>query len=96
MGALVLSGFGLSQGNVVKGGDNAPSLKVEWNADRTQCRVNVGTMQYGGCVNTASDTKAVLVLLREMYDTPRVVASLPNKSVPRCWTARIARRWMGI
>jgi len=69
MGALALSGVGLSQGNVVTGGDNAPSLKVEWNADRTHFRVNVGTMQYGWCVNTASNTKAVLVLLREMHDS---------------------------
>ena len=69
MGALVLSGSSLSHGNVVKGGDNAQSLKVEWNADRTQFRVNVGEVHYGWFVKTASNTKAVLVLLREMYDS---------------------------
>jgi len=69
METLALSSSTLSPGNLVTGGDNAPSLKVEWNADRTHIRVKVGEVYYGWFVNTASNKKTVLVLLREMYDS---------------------------
>ena len=69
MGAMDVSGSALSYGRDMKDIDNAPPLKVEWNSERTQFRVQVGPVYYGWFANTASNRKAVLVLLRDMYDS---------------------------
>jgi len=67
--------FSMCAGSLLLGGksahrvDNVPSLKVEWNDDRTKFRVRVGAVYYGWFLTTAANKKAVLVLLREMYDS---------------------------
>ncbi len=62
MSALALPDSALTGGRPVNDGNNASSLEVEWNADRTRFRVKVGPVYYGWCVDTASNKKAVLVL----------------------------------
>ncbi len=69
MGAMAGSGSGLSCGSGMKDSDNAPPLKVEWNTERAQFRVQVGQVYYGWLANTASKRNGVLVLLRAMYDS---------------------------
>ena len=69
MGAMAVSGPALSCGSGMKGIDNAPPLKVEWNAERTQFRIQVRHVYYGWFANTVSNRKVVLVFLREMYDS---------------------------
>ena len=69
MGAMAVSGSALSCGRSMKDTDNAPPLRVEWNTERTQFRVQVGHVYYGWFANTVSNRKVVLVLLREMYDS---------------------------
>lgn len=48
--------------------DMAPALDVEWSAEKAQFRVKVGQVDYGWFADTSLNKKAVLVLLREMYD----------------------------
>ncbi len=48
--------------NPVEGSDMAPTLEVEWSAEKTQCRVKVGQVYYGWFADTGSNKKAVLVL----------------------------------
>ena len=42
MGAMAGSGSALSRGSGMNGIDNTSVLKVEWNSERTQFRVQVG------------------------------------------------------
>ncbi len=44
-------------------------LEVEWNEKEHQFRVKIDTTYYGWFADTASNRKAVLVFLREMYDS---------------------------
>ena len=69
MTVLELSGSGLLSGNVLELALGFRSFDVEWNADRTQFRVKVGEVYYGWFVYSTSNKKAVLVFLREMYDS---------------------------
>lgn len=49
--------------------ERQPRLEIEWNEEEKQFRVNVGKMYCGWFVDTPSNRKAVLVFLREMYDS---------------------------
>ena len=44
-------------------------LEIEWNTEAQQFRVKVNTTYYGWFADTPSNRKAVVVLLREMYDS---------------------------
>lgn len=44
-------------------------LEIEWNTEEQQFRVKVNTTYYGWFADTPSNRKAVVVLLREMYDS---------------------------
>lgn len=68
MVGMILSGSVFSGGSLMEGVKSPPSLKIDWNAERTQFRVIVGEVVYGWFVNSASNRKAVLVFLREMSD----------------------------
>ncbi|MHC4621900.1 MAG: hypothetical protein ACYTEQ_29530, partial [Planctomycetota bacterium] len=46
-----------------------PRLEIEWNKEEEQFRVKIDTTYYGWFADTASNRKAVLVFLREMYDS---------------------------
>jgi transposase-like protein len=49
--------------------DKQPRLEIERNKEEQQFRVKVDTRYYGWFADTASNRKAVLVFLREMYDS---------------------------
>jgi transposase-like protein len=46
-----------------------PRLEIEENKEKNQFRVKIDTRYYGWFAETASNRKAVLVFLREMYDS---------------------------
>ncbi len=49
--------------------EKEPRLEIECNKEEQQFRVQVGKLYYGWFVDTPSNRKAVLVFLREMYDS---------------------------
>jgi transposase-like protein len=49
--------------------ERQPRLEIEWNKEEKQFRVKVDTTYYGWFGDTPSNRKAVLVFLREMYDS---------------------------
>ncbi|MCP4608756.1 MAG: hypothetical protein GY845_08585, partial [Planctomycetes bacterium] len=54
--------------NPVQGSEKQSGLEIEFNKEGKQFRVKVGDTYFGWFANTPSNIKAVLVLLREMYD----------------------------
>ena len=50
-------------------GEKQPRLEIERNKEEKQFRVKVGTTYYGWFADTPTNRKAVLVFLREMYDS---------------------------
>ena len=49
--------------------ERSPRLEIEWDHEEKRFRVQVGTMYYGWFVDIPSNRKAVVVFLREMYDS---------------------------
>lgn len=49
--------------------ERPPRLEIEWDREEKRFRVKVGTLYYGWFVDIPSNRKAVLVFLREMYDS---------------------------
>ena len=51
--------------------ERPPDLELEWDHEEKRFRVRLGNIYYGWFVDIPSNRKAVLVFLREMYDSER-------------------------
>ncbi len=49
--------------------ETPPRLEIEWQMETTQFRIKLAHVYYGWFTNTPSNRKAILVFLREMYDS---------------------------